>query len=738
MALIVWLFLAYAVGLWVGFGGFFVLAGVAIAALGLQAALGRAARPALAACTFALGMLVARDAVATDRACTRAAIASGRLRVALLTPLRAGQGASARAVSCGTRLRLSAARATSLPTGTVVDVDGAFRRSGGGLAVRRATVTKVGDPRAIDRWRARVSATMDRRFGDDAPLARALVLAEQYDLPADLRTRYADAGIIHMVSVSGLHVSIIAGGLLAAFAAAGLPARTAQGAAIAVLAAYVVFIGAPPPAVRSAAMLSLTHTARWLQRPTCTWAIWAVGSGVSLVEPRIAVDLGWQLSVGGMAGLIASGGLSERWFGKLSGWRQPIVEGIVATGVATIVSAPIVAWTFGRISVAAVLTNLAAGPLFNVAQPLLFATVLLEWIEPIAAFLGDATRGALALIGLVARVGAAIPFGVVAVAPNLATGVAITVAATATVVACVVRRWQRPAALALGALGLAAWWPLLPGVHRGLEIHVIDVGQGDAIAVRSPRGRWLLVDGGGSWASGDAGTATVAPYLRRRGGDVVYLVMTHPHADHVGGVRSLVAAAGVDTLWDSGYRGTSSAYREALDAALAARVAWRRVGAGDSLTFDGAMIRVLAPDSAWTAQQDNPNEASLVLRVDYGDVRVLLTGDAETGEEGWMVDRYRNGELEADVLKLGHHGSSTSSTAAFLDRVRPRVALVSVGADNDYGHPSPSVLQDLDARGVYLLRTDDDGNIVLRTDGTAIDLTTQDGRWHSLPALRRH
>jgi competence protein ComEC len=727
--LIVWLFLAYAVGLWLGFGGFLALGGAAAATLAALAVRVRRPEGVLSAALLLFALQVARDAARRDAACQRRAIASGRMTAVLLEPLRPATAATARAVDCGARLRVSGTR-TLVPAGSMVEVRGSFRRVARGLRVQRARVERLEPPASLLRARARVSAAMDRLFAGDAPLARALVLAEQYDLPSDLRSQYADAGIIHMVSVSGLHVSIIAGGLLAALGAAGLRRRVAERSAILALAAYVVFIGAPPPAVRSAAMTALTIGSRWLQRPTSPWAIWAVGSGVSLVEPRVATDLGWQLSVGGMAGLIASGGLCERWFPTLTGWRKVVGESVIATGVATVVSAPIVAWAFGRISLAAVATNLLAAPLFNVAQPLLFITVLFSWTGPVAGYLADATRGALGLIGLVARVGAAIPFGVLDVAPTAATAAGVAIAAAAIVVACAARRWQAPAAYALGALAVIAWRPVLPHAGNDLELHVLDVGQGDALALRSPRGRWLLVDAGGAWRSGDAGRSVVWPFLRARGGDVTWLVMTHPHADHVGGVRSLVGLAGVDTVWDSGYPGTSPAYREALDSALARGASWRMVGAGDSLDFDGVRIRVLAPDREWLERQDDPNDASLVLRVDYGAVRLLLMGDAEAGEEAWLLRRYPPSELRADVLKLGHHGSSTSSTADFVDRVAPRVALVSVGSDNDYGHPSPDVLRSLDARGIHVLRTDDAGTIMLSTDGASLDLRSPDARWH--------
>jgi competence protein ComEC len=151
---------------------------------------------------------------------------------------------------------------------------------------------------------------------------------------------------------------------------------------------------------------------------------------------------------------------------------------------------------------------------------------------------------------------------------------------------------------------------------------------------------------------------------------------------------------------------------------------------GQRLTIDDVQLEVLAPDSAWTRELDDPNEASVVLRVRYGAVRFLLVGDAEREEERWLLER-DSLALRADVLKVGHHGSSTSTTAGFLRAVRPAVALVSVGAGNPYGHPSAHVLASLAAQGATVLRTDRLGGVVLRTDGTALEIQAQGERWVS-------
>jgi competence protein ComEC len=139
-------------------------------------------------------------------------------------------------------------------------------------------------------------------------------------------------------------------------------------------------------------------------------------------------------------------------------------------------------------------------------------------------------------------------------------------------------------------------------------------------------------------------------------------------------------------------------------------------------------IRFLAPDSSWTASLSDANEASAVALVQYGQVRFLMTGDAEAGEEEWMLAHNADG-LSADVLKVGHHGSSTSSTDAFVAAVRPRVALVSVGAANTYGHPSIAVVRALGAAGAQVLRTDQLGSVVVKTDGRSLTVDAGGGQW---------
>jgi competence protein ComEC len=182
---------------------------------------------------------------------------------------------------------------------------------------------------------------------------------------------------------------------------------------------------------------------------------------------------------------------------------------------------------------------------------------------------------------------------------------------------------------------------------------------------------------------------------------------------------------------DPGYVGTSPPYRAALGEAVRDRIPWQRVHPGDSLAVDEVMLTTLAPDSVWATNLTDANLASTVLVARIGAVRFLFTGDAEGPEEDWLLAR-DPAALAADVLKVGHHGSNTSTTAPFLAAVHPRLALVSVGAHNAYGHPDAAVMQALHASGAQVLRTDRAGTIVVRTDGRRLEVEARDERW-SIP-----
>lgn len=220
------------------------------------------------------------------------------------------------------------------------------------------------------------------------------------------------------------------------------------------------------------------------------------------------------------------------------------------------------------------------------------------------------------------------------------------------------------------------------------------------------------------------------PYVRRHGGRVVGFVLSHAHDDHAGGAASVIEALAPERWWEPAFATGSASYRKALVTLQRTQGRWHRVRPGDRWTVDGVDVRVLAPDSAWTAGQRDANETSVVLRVTFGRVSMLLTGDAEAEEERWLIANTAPELLRADVLKLAHHGSRTSSTSPFLDAVTPRVGLVSVGAGNSYGHPSPETLQAFAERGIPLLRTDRDGTIVVGTDGRTVEITVGTENWN--------
>ncbi|MDQ6886970.1 MAG: DNA internalization-related competence protein ComEC/Rec2 [Gemmatimonadota bacterium] len=721
---------AYAAGLLLGFGGVLVPALVAAAAC-VGAGLARRSATIVALSAIAIaGAIVASATRRSDAQCAANALTDSSWQVAVRDSV--SPGAFVRGVLRGrcvlpVALGVSAGNA---PAGALVLARGRAFIARRGIALRGATVTRVDGRELLPEIRARAGATIDSLFGSDAPLARALLIADESSIDPAVRDRFASAGIVHMLSISGLHVGIIALAVQLFLSALRAPRDAALTCTVLVVLLYVAVIGAPAPALRAAVMLAVVAGCRVAERPASPWAVLALGALTPLENPRTVLDLGWQLSVIGMAGLLASGALARRIIApRMVGWRARIATAALASSVATVVSAPLVAWSFNRVSLIAPLTNLVAAPVIAIAQPALFLALLCAPLAPVARFLADASHPLLWAFDALASAAAAVPHGSVIVAPALTTALLAGLSAAALVVACVSHFPARPLLVGLGAMTAATWLPLLPDAGRGeLELHAIDVGQGDAIALRTPAGRWILVDAGRSWPGGDEGRREVIPYLRRRGGDLALFVLSHPHSDHAGGAATVISALRPREYWDGAYVGGSAPYLESLRAAARAGARWRHVRPGDDITLDGVHLVVLAPDSGWMRTLRDANEGSVALRVEYGLVRFLLVGDAERGEEDWLL-RHRPDDLAADVLKVGHHGSSTSSTPAFLATVKPRAAVISVGAGNRYGHPSPAVVGALERASVDVLRTDRVGSVVVATDGRRITIEAGGERW---------
>ena len=738
MPLVALAVLSFAGGCIAGLRGALLLA-ACVAGIVLAAAWARRSVTAAAlALLVAGGTLVGRGSERTSHFCASALLAARSFHATLLADASPGAFVPAvvRGPACETKAYISVSRG-SATEGSRVAFTGAPSKGDRGLLIAGAEIRPAGPPALLPRLRRRAGRAIDAAFGADAPLARALLIADTRGLSPAVRERYAAAGLVHMLSISGLHVGIIALAMSLLLRSARVPpAAAALGTAV-LTAFYVAVIGAPAPAVRAAAMLGAGSISVAVQRPSSPWAVLAIGAGLPLLSPATAGDVGYQLSVLGMVGLAASASLDRRLLRpRFRGWRRTIAAALLTSTVATIVTMPLVAMHFGRASIIAPISNLAAAPLMAVAQPALFLALLLAPWPDAAQFVAGATHPVLAAFDAVARIAASVPGATLAVALSkvqllLLSG--LCAFATRAALASAPRR-HVTCALACGAALVV--WPEHVNPARlasaRLELHMLDVGQGDALALRTPRGRWVLVDAGRVWRSGDAGRETVVPYVRARGGEVVAFVLSHPHADHVGGAASVIRELRPLEYVDPGFVAGGDAYRASLVAAQEVGTAWRRVRPGDSLVVDGVVVTWLAPDSAWAARLDDANLASTVARVRYGRVTMLLTGDAEVEEEQWLL-RNRPELLAADVLKVAHHGSHTSTSPAFLAAVRPRVALVSVGTGNGYGHPDQGLLADLAALRVPVLRSDRLGTVIVSTDGVALSLHSASLAWDLPP-----
>jgi competence protein ComEC len=490
---------------------------------------------------------------------------------------------------------------------------------------------------------------------------------------------------------------------------------------------YVLFIGLPDAACRAALILTLLALGRFLRRPVAPMGALASALLFFLVmDPGALLRPGFQLSFSGAFGLVAWGGTLARWLEKTAFLRRRriLASGLSAGVAATLATLPLVAWHFGRVSLVGIPVTLLAAPLVTVAIPGIFLSFLLSpFLPPAGAFLAQGVEVVLGLFAWLIQGAGSLSFASAWVSrPGVVAG-------TLGILLGLLWHRSRPGPparsrgkgirLAVGVLSGVMVWPLAERVvNRGiLEVVMMDVGQGDALALRSPAGRWILVDAGPRTQSYDAGARRVVPYLRRRGvGEVALLVLTHPDMDHVGGARAVLEGISVERVLDPGRVVGTDVFLRALEGAEKESVPWFVARAGDSIHVDGVAFRVL-----WPPAEGGPsgsNESSVVLEVRFGQFSLLLTGDAPTEVEEAVLPHILSEEIQ--VLKVGHHGSSTSTSPELLERISPSVALISVGRRNRYGHPDGSVLGRLESLGARLFRTDEDGTVILRArrDGT--------------------
>ncbi|GAB3862401.1 ComEC/Rec2 family competence protein [Dactylosporangium cerinum] len=536
-------------------------------------------------------------------------------------------------------------------------------------------------------------------------LLPGLVVGDTSRLDQQLADDFRATGLTHLTAVSGANLAIVIGLVLVLARWCRATPKVAALICVLALIGFVILVRPSPSVLRAAAMGGLALVALALGRPRAVLPSLATGVLVLVVtDPELAVDAGFALSVLATGGLVL---LAPRWSEALQarGWPAFAAEAVCVPAAAQAACAPVIAAISGGVSLTTVPANLLAGPAVAPATVLgILAAVLSPLLPGVAEFTAWVAAWPARWLVTIAHHGAAVPDGVLPWPGGTFGGLLLGGLLAVLVVAFrrpVVRRFVLVGAVAgvLGAVPVRLFtggWP-----PPGWIVVACDVGQGDALVVAAGGHDAVVVDTG---PQADPVDRCLRDLGVRR---VPLLIISHFHVDHIGGLDGVLRRRRVDRLLAPPFAEPAGGRRAVLDRGIATLDA----PAGTALTVGAVGLTVLGPARAVTGTRSDVNNNSLVVAVTVAGVRLLLTGDAETEEQESLL----TAPLRADVLKVAHHGSAYQDPA-FLDAVAPRIALVSVGAGNDYGHPSPVVLARLARGGARVVRTDEQGDVAVVRD----------------------
>ncbi len=564
--------------------------------------------------------------------------------------------------------------------------------------------------------------------GEEANLLKGLVIGEQDELAPDMKLAFTNAGLMHILAVSGLNVGLVTVMLWSVFSIFRFPRLGTGLLTIVSLAIFCVLTGGEASVLRAVIMASVIIAGKIFEHKTNLYNVVAIAAfTILLTNARWLFDVGFQLSFVAVVSLAYLYPKMERLVEKLPKWMQAnnfvkkyIFLSMVVSLAATIGTLPFTAYYFHKISIIGIVMNLIAVPLSGVILVLgclvVLGAAISTWLGSVYAVAAYASAWILLRF---TEWGGNLPFSVIPLQITISQAIGLFV------LIIILFEMHRPRVRRYAIIGMllianvVIFSSLFAKPSQILRTTMIDVGQGDAILVELPNGKNILIDAGTRSNKGVMGDNRVSSFLSSKGISIIdAFIISHPHADHMGGALQVVNHSEIKTIYESNAQSKSQLVAEFERFTDSLRIKKDILYSGEQIQLDeNVRLYVLHPFTFSDSGGGNINNHSVVMKLVYGKTSLLLCGDAEEPVENNLVESYGD-FLHSNIIKAGHHGSNTSSSLEFLNAVDPDIALISAGKKNKFRHPSPVVLERYQSLGYKTERTDSHGSIIYESDGT--------------------